>query len=132
MYGVAMARSEKAQPEHPTVGHVLHLRVADGVHRLCLLLMGRIYATRRAAAHLVDHAADLYPDHHLHLRLSEDVRGETRVLEKVHYPDMVLYADTPGGNARAYRLVGDAQHLLGSRYLQPERHLLGHLQLSVY
>ena len=37
------------------------------LHRVGRLFLGRLYASGRTAAHLVDHAVDLHPDHYLHL-----------------------------------------------------------------
>ena len=73
MHDLAVAGGQETQPEHPPLGHVLYLRLADGVHCLGDLFVGGVHAIGSAAFNLVDHAADLYPDHHLYLGLSEDV-----------------------------------------------------------
>ena len=88
---VAVVGHPTLQQEHPALRHVLYVHLDGGLHRLSMLFMGGLHAPGRTTAHLVDHAADLHPDHHLHLRLPEDVRGETPVLEEAHHPDLALH-----------------------------------------
>ena len=74
MHYLAMVGDQDPQSQRAAIGHVLHLYLADGVHRLCRLLVGGLHADGRATAHLVDHAADVYPDNHLYQPVSQTLR----------------------------------------------------------
>jgi len=129
---VAVARHPSSQPEHPALGHLLHLRLPDGVHRLRRLFIRRLHAAGRATAHLVDHATHLHPDHHLSQPLPGDLRQEETAGREAHHADMGLPAGGEDDPARAERDVDHAEHLLGRQRVQPGRHVLETLQIQLH
>ena len=63
-----------AQSEHTAKRHILYLHIADSIRGIGGMLVYRLHAVCCAAHHLVDNAAHMHTDHHLHKPLSGDLR----------------------------------------------------------
>ena len=72
-YRLAMGSSGPTQPEHTATGHVLHLFFTHGIHRIYRLFLDWIHADGCSDSHLVDHAAYVHTDHHLHFTMAEAI-----------------------------------------------------------
>ena len=110
---VAVERHRPSQPEHPAVGHVLHLYLAGGIHCVRRLLMGWLYPVGRAGADMVDHAADLRTDHYLHQPVPEAVWSEAPFRGQARHQDMGLRHDVPGDTSLHECGQRHAEHLVG-------------------
>ena len=110
-----MGGHQAPQQEHPEIGHLLYLCLTRGVHRQRLLLMVGLYTAGRTTAHLVDHATDVHPDHHLHQPLSGTLRHQETVQRQAGDADLALQFHRESGDACTERKLGDAEHLLGRK-----------------
>ena len=95
--------------------HNKNIPKSDIFYTYVLLLMVGLYTAGRTTAHLVDHATDVHPDHHLHQPLSGTLRHQETVQRQAGDADLALQFHRESGDACTERKLGDAEHLLGRK-----------------
>ena len=127
LHRLAMGGHPPTQQARAALRHVLHLHLAAGVHCVGGAFMDGLHAAQRSDSHLVDYAAHMHPHHYLRRTVRSPLRPQARSRRGSHYPQLALPAALGRTAARHGRALGDAQYLVGSRRVQPQRHLHGPL-----